>query len=642
MVLPIIQYADSHQQQSPVIYRYGNEYVQFSGQNAYVGFGDSICPVSWAMYQINPVSPVYTPFSSGNGSSPLTVQTFSHYRTTRIENAYQNSAVMIRWNHNIRIAEIFSFLNGAIDASVAIKNVENSSGTFMSAFSMTVNHSRNAQIGGFNPQAIHSSRGMGDQKFLIGGKNWNIDTGGVSVSWKNEQSVFSAGMLSISSTRNAITLPFGPLSLAVNETYSVDPMIRPYRIIGGGGGSSSPNPPVINSVTFSYTNDGTETTIPAYTPVAITAVLSSMGSYNDVSVNYFVLEAPGIEKQAGTVLATHAGTFTLVWNAVPGPYQAFGATPVGEESGLPNTAGNGFSIGCNINVYSVFPNAGNQYIQQSSTRGNVYNSSGHYLGSLVITIPTGAKFPLKTDATEPNFAYSFTFISPNNSGYSGGSRPYGIFSYSQGVTFQGSQYPVSNVENNAQGSYLNYYPSQGLNQAPVNGPQLLLEKVAYSAAVALLALGPETITASVIMAALYPLVFQQSYQFPQNATKFNNIWYNRTANLISLPHDSTWGTEYFKLRSSSNNNLSLIHSFYTFMQIQKSSGVLPYGSKELVYFDYTTGMKIVPVDLNNPWNRVDLVNTTWVYSGGNGNGYWSYTGPSYGISTSEPYYLAQE
>ena len=245
MVLPIIQYADSHQQQSPVIYRYGNEYVQFSGQNAYVGFGNSMYPVSWAIYQINPVSPVYTPFSSGNGSSPLTVQTFSHYRTTRIENAYQNSAVMIRWNHNIRIAEIFSFINGGIDASVAIKNIENSSGTFMSAFSMTVNHSRNAQIGGFNPQAIHSSRGMGNQNFLIGSKDWSISTGNLSISWKNEQSIFSAGVLSISPSGNRIALPFGPLTLSANETFTIDPLIRPMifpRPPSGGSDGQPLNP----------------------------------------------------------------------------------------------------------------------------------------------------------------------------------------------------------------------------------------------------------------------------------------------------------------------------------------------------------------------------------------------------------------
>ncbi|MHB8549172.1 MAG: hypothetical protein ACYDAZ_08425, partial [Thermoplasmataceae archaeon] len=258
MVLPIIQYADSHQQQSPVIYRYGNEYVQFSGQNAYVGFGDSIYPVSWAMYQINPASPIYTPFNSGNGSSPLMVQTFSHYRTTRIENAYQNSAVMIRWNHNIRIAEVFSFVNGGIDASVAFKNMNSGARTFLIAFSARTSHSENAQVVGLEPRSVHSPSGMGNQKFMISSMDWGVSTSNISVSWRNQQSVFYARLLSVSNSGNMINLLSKPITVGAHNTYTIDPIIRPDMPIacpgcggGTGGSGGTPSAPSVSDFTIS-------------------------------------------------------------------------------------------------------------------------------------------------------------------------------------------------------------------------------------------------------------------------------------------------------------------------------------------------------------------------------------------------------
>ncbi len=648
MVLPIIQYADSHQSQAPVVYRYGNEYVQFSGQNAYVGFGNSMYPASWSVYQINPASPVYTPFSSGSGSSPLIVQTFSHYRTTRIENAYQNSAVMIRWNHNIRIAEVFSFLNGAIDASVAIKNMENSSGTFMSAFSMAVNHSRNAQIGGFNPQVIHSSRGMGSQKFLIGGKNWNIDTGGVSVSWKNEQSVFSAGMLSFSSTRNAITLPFGPLSLTVNETYSVDPIIRPEmmpRPPPGGGGGGASYPPQISYVTFSYPNEGSTKLLEGLTPITVTADLTSMGSYSYVRVRFFAVEQNYYYRQIAVIGTSYAHVITITWDAMPGSYIGFGAHPT---NGIMTVGPTPFYSKQNaIDVYTGFPNGGMQYTQDTNTSGNVYNSSGQYIGSVILSMPVGPLGSMQT--TNYGYSapyYSFTYVSPYNSGYPGGSRPYGIFKYFQNATFMGSQYPYP-YDNTVNGAYLQYLPAYGFNQGTKNATWTIAEEVAWSVATALLGAIPEAIPLSIIMAALYPLVFQQSYQFPSNAHDYNNFSYPQSAKEVSVPVGSTGGrfpqTIYkacYQLISASNNNLSLVHELTGQMGFQAISPNVPSGTSELNYFEYSTYLTIVPVDMQYPGGHVDVVNATWVSTGW-GTGYYTYNGPSYGVTVAEPYYLAQ-
>ena len=128
MAIPIIQHVQSEYSSTPVeSYSYYNEMVKFIGQNVFIGFGYNIYPVSWTLLKENYVSPkngVVNPFTAQiNTSSPLIKQTFSHYYVKRISTGQQNSAIMVEWNSNIRIADIFTFLNNSIDASISIKNI---------------------------------------------------------------------------------------------------------------------------------------------------------------------------------------------------------------------------------------------------------------------------------------------------------------------------------------------------------------------------------------------------------------------------------------------------------------------------------------------------------------------------------------
>ena len=117
MAIPIIQHFNNDYASVPVeSYSYGNEMVKFIGQNTFVGFDGKMFPVSWTVFEQNPnysPGPQANPFTvstnNTNTSAPLIEESFSNYSTNHIQSLWQNSAVMIKWNHYVRIAEIFSF-----------------------------------------------------------------------------------------------------------------------------------------------------------------------------------------------------------------------------------------------------------------------------------------------------------------------------------------------------------------------------------------------------------------------------------------------------------------------------------------------------------------------------------------------------
>ncbi|MHB1492495.1 MAG: hypothetical protein ACYCR7_03665 [Thermoplasmataceae archaeon] len=226
MAIPLVQHLQNEHATVPVeSYSYYNEMVKFVGQNAFVGFGYNIYPVSWTIFKENLLpqnSPNVNPFvSGGNASKPLTVESFTHYYVKRISNGNQNSAIMVEWNSNMRIAEIFTFQTGAIDASIAMKNLGNASG-YMTAFSVSTKHHNNASINGLNPVAGNSKNG----DIVIPGNDYQAYLGNLSVNWQSESSTFNLGIIKTTSSRDLMTLPFNAGLLSSNETYSIDPIIR--------------------------------------------------------------------------------------------------------------------------------------------------------------------------------------------------------------------------------------------------------------------------------------------------------------------------------------------------------------------------------------------------------------------------------
>ena len=239
MVIPVMQYANGNHARPGTVYSYGNDFVSFSGQNSAIGLGPHVYPISWSVFRVNSLQ--YYPAANGNSSNPLKSEKFTHYRYSRIENAVQNSAVMVRWNSHVRVAEIFSFLGNGIDASIAIENL-NTSGQFIGTFSMGMKHHDFATVSGFSPYGAHSSRGK-STSFIIPSHDYTVYAGNVSVSWQNEASIFYAGMLTETPGSGSIALPFGPFTVNTNETYSLDPIIMPSMIISNPYPGPVPVPP---------------------------------------------------------------------------------------------------------------------------------------------------------------------------------------------------------------------------------------------------------------------------------------------------------------------------------------------------------------------------------------------------------------
>ncbi len=250
MVIPVMQYANGNHARPATVYSYGNDFVSFSGQSSAIGLGPHVYPVSWSVFRVNPLQ--YYPAANGHSPNPMKSEKFTHYRYSRIENAVQNSAVMVRWNSHVRVAEIFSFLGNGIDASIAIENL-NASGQFIGTFSMGMKHHDFATVSGFSPYGAHSSRGE-SASFIIPSHDYTVYAGNVSVSWQNEASIFYAGMLTETPGSGSIALPFGPFTVNTNETYSIDPIIMPSMIVRNPSPGPVPVPPPSpKAATFSET-----------------------------------------------------------------------------------------------------------------------------------------------------------------------------------------------------------------------------------------------------------------------------------------------------------------------------------------------------------------------------------------------------
>ncbi len=267
MIIPIIQHIqEPNSAVADKTYTYHNEMVKFVGSNIFIGFNGNLFPVSWNVFELNPnysPGPVASPFiSPSNGAdtknSPMIEETFNHYSSKRVVSLYQDSAVMIRWNHYVRIAEIFSFYNDGIDASVVMKNL-NETGSYIGTFSLGMGKNSTISTNGFYPSYQNISSGTG----IIPSNDWNVSVGNIAINWQSEDSIFHSGAVSVSQSGDQIILPFDSGTLSHNESYTIDPMIyyNSYRTIGPIGPIG---PGLRSDVTFK------ESGLPSGTPWKVT------------------------------------------------------------------------------------------------------------------------------------------------------------------------------------------------------------------------------------------------------------------------------------------------------------------------------------------------------------------------------------
>ncbi len=553
-------------------YHYGNEKVIFHGNHAYIGFNKNIYRVKWNVMMVN--------------KSGLSSMNFSAYKINRIKNNYQNSAVMISSNSMVKVAEIFTFKKGAIDASIAIKNLNKENTTYIVVFELETKHHSIAYLHGNNAVKLnmHGSSNSNVINRLIPSGNSGLSMGHIQIGWQSDIPLFHLGVLSTNSMETKASLPFGPVRLANNETYTVDPSIRPAIVhicacSGGGGGSgggsgSSSTPPALSSFKIDtlYNN-----TIQGKTQIKMTADVSSLGSGSDVLKMCVFNSMTDQNQQFYYKNIGSTGQYTATWSASPGIYSFFTANVCNPQTGC----GQSTTAGHHFNVYTEFPYSGENgkcYPGQTYKSSPVYDAAGNLVGYLTLQATTNANFPVHSNSY-PIMHLTTSFLRINsNSAYS-------VHSVYQDFKWTGDQIntPTSNgwVKFIVCGeSYQNYQ----------NGTWNIVEKSLYAALTVLAT--SACLGAGAIMAALYPVFFHQvSTSLP---TGCRNINISHTAAIQHPPHGTTI---YRSLGYSYDYGLQFKNSYvFGFKQEMKFEDSISnsYTSTNamLDYFDYSAGYGI--------------------------------------------------
>ncbi len=233
-------------------YSYLGESVRFTGNMATLGFGKYTFPVSWGIYKVDaPMESAremrYTPSDSGKFIKPLG---FGHSSSKRIINPLENAAVLTQYNRTVRMSEIYSFGNGCINSYLTLKNTGNKPAIFEVIYSIVSNPDKEAVVDGFRYH-LYSMKSAGDSIQMIPSTSMYIQTGNMTLSWYGEQSIYHGGLLRKSNDGNLVSIPFGPISLLPNSSYSIDPTVSTssMRNIGTppGGRSSNSQAPTISN-----------------------------------------------------------------------------------------------------------------------------------------------------------------------------------------------------------------------------------------------------------------------------------------------------------------------------------------------------------------------------------------------------------
>jgi hypothetical protein len=376
-------------------YQVGREKVIFKGNQAFIAFGNSLGKVSWTIEKMT--------------QSGLKAERLAHFRIKRIVNAYQNSAVLIENNSQVRIAEIYSFNQGSIDASIAVKNLNLHNATYVATFVVVTNHREHVSTFGFSGRSISLPISQKTVFAPISSRSWIYRDQNIQISWKNEMALFHSGILMSDTKNNIVSLPFGPFTISNNETTSIDPVIRPDRIIGGGGGGggSSGSPP-----TASLGLPGVSSTNDAFvygTSITLAADVSSMGTPDPVSTTYVTMDFYGLTSSGGQTFlfqktVTSTGTFDYTWTPAPGYYTGVKMTYGGYwGQGTPS------QVNQVINVYDNLVNTGTSNGPTDASNAlTIYNTLGQSLGTEVIQVETGVVGPFTSGyTTQVQFESSF-------------------------------------------------------------------------------------------------------------------------------------------------------------------------------------------------------------------------------------------
>ncbi len=384
MMLPSISFAELAPAHNVPSYSYNGMTLSFENQKAEIVANGQSSMTSWTVDLVN--------------NSSLTQEKFSNYTINRIANAYQNSFAVLLKNHDVQVAEVYTLNLGSIDASIAVKNLLPQNSTYVITFVTTMNHHRYVTIGGITSNTLDLPYSSQSNIHTLDSQSWYLNDQYIGISWQSEIAMFHGGIFASTSSNNILSLPFGPITIVNNESYSIDPRISPDLIKpppggggGGGGGGSAPTPPSISSFEVSsYPNvfeNGTQ-------DITFTYSISSFGSYSSAIVGFFVAtdnSATTYATKIGTVSVSNTGiepdyTFNFNWI---GQWHAFVVAvwyPYDNSWDYEKSAGNSFIVYEKTSYPFDYPNnayngPGNNVIIDTSTGSQIAEIYGNIYGA---------------------------------------------------------------------------------------------------------------------------------------------------------------------------------------------------------------------------------------------------------------------
>ena len=557
--------------------------MTFTGDHATVTIGDHRYHVTWTVYMIN--------------NSHFEKMYLSNTSYTLIHTSYQNSAILKANNSFVRVAEIFSF-GSAIDASIAVKNLMKGNETYEVVFDMvSENHHSFITMNGYEPEMgsiSHGSPISGTGYAMIPSGDWSVSMGHVNVNWQNEMSIFQVGTVATNPDSSSVNLPFGPITLMGNETYSIDPIIRPSVVHlcactsggggggsgggGSGGGGSGGSPPGSTTITGVSPN-----VIVPGTSVLITAHADSVGSggvtlyldaYNETSGRW-----AGI---TSAYVGSSTGSMSIKWT------DGQDGTSLYDWSEIRVYAHNSYGSGgyAYSSIFSLtYTKAGNSY---------VFNDNGTKIGAIINSIDLHGNSVSYDQGGSNAIPGAITSIfAPYGS--------YGVHSINQSITFIdgsiSSVNPDFNVQANPFNSYFQNYENTNDTQATE-----AIGSLAAALSIAALIPGLEALGGlAAVIGFIAILPESNSYTHSSGFYKENNFWVTTTAGVT--PYDgymcARFGldchAQYGVLGTTYNDGLSFktSHIFTDYLNLEYNGTTGGTSSQPYIgVLHFTTSMEI--------------------------------------------------
>ena len=206
----------------------GNTTIIVGHSTVSIGFGFNMSVTTWNVYHVN-------------GTSVTKVK-LHQTEIYRIINTYEDSVAVREINSVLNVTELYTFYNNEVDASIILTNTARENATYIAVFSLSSPYHSREYIGRSQYHGINFTANQYDPtaSVIIPAGYYFMNENGLSVSWGQEISIFHAGVAGQTLSTSSLSLPFGPVLLQRNESYTIDPQISNEVTTPGGGGGGYP------------------------------------------------------------------------------------------------------------------------------------------------------------------------------------------------------------------------------------------------------------------------------------------------------------------------------------------------------------------------------------------------------------------